>query len=83
MKSKRYKLLRKVAARLAAEKIKQYLKPEEAAKVTIESVREFEKKQDKYMFDGTKLICSPFSTRWFYRQLKKGKLQISIGDANV
>lgn len=82
MRSRYHKRLRKLAVILAMEKLKSYLSEEEAKKVTPDSIKVFEANQDSYMYDGEKLVCTPFSTRWFYRQLKKGKIGLDIQEVS-
>lgn len=71
MNQKRAKHLRAKARELAAVWLKTLLPPDQAALVTPESVREFEKAQDQHVHANGRCVVSAYSTRYFYKKLKK------------
>lgn len=72
MNQRKAKALRKLARLLAVAKMKQMLSREEAVKVNSQTIVEFEKNTEPYIYDGEKIIVSPGTTRYFYKQLKRG-----------
>lgn len=73
MNQRRAKALRRRSYELAAAHLITLLPPEESLRVDGASVKEFEKKQEKYVFDGGSALLAPYSSRWFYQRLKGRK----------
>jgi hypothetical protein len=65
------KYLRKKSYELAAEWIKTMLPEDQRDAVTVQSVKAFEKEQEKHVYANNKVIVSAYSSRWFYNRLKK------------
>ena len=68
------KYLRKKSYELAAEWIKTMLPEDQRDAVTVQSVKAFEKEQEKHVYANNKVIVSAYSSRWFYNKLKRAVL---------
>lgn len=71
MNGRRAKQLRRVAYGLAAQWLRSMVPEDQKHNVTRESVKEFEKGQEKYVSTSNKVILSAYSSRWFLKKLKK------------
>lgn len=71
MNQRKAKHIRKQSYVLAAEWLRRLLNEDEATKVTVESVRAFEGRQELYILDGTTRRLAPYSSRWFHQRLKR------------
>lgn len=71
MNGRKAKYLRAKAYSLAAEWLKTMLPESEQGAVTPQSVRAFEADQEKYILSGPCIRVSAYSSRWFYKRLKK------------
>lgn len=71
MNKRKAKELRAKAADLAAQWLRSVVPPEEVEKITAASVKEFEKGQESHVYANGQLYCSAYSTRFFYKRLKR------------
>lgn len=71
MNRRRSKAFSNMATGLAIQWLSSLVSPEEAAKINPESIKSFEAKQDQYVYANGVRRLSVYSTRWFYRKLKK------------
>jgi hypothetical protein len=76
MRNSNAKQLRKLSLEFATEWLRSMVSPEEADAITPESVKSFEKTQDRYVRnkDGS-VILSAYSSRYFYKKLKEAYKQ--------
>lgn len=72
MRNSKAKALRKIARSFAINHIKSLLNDEEAAKVTVKTLKKFEKGNTELVWSGSSLISPPYSSRSYYKILKKG-----------
>ena len=76
MKKKICTKFRKQSFELAAQWLKTLVPEDEAESVTVDSVKEFEKTQDQYIYtQAGERICSAYSSKSFYKKLKKSYLR--------
>lgn len=71
MNQRRAKALRRKSYDLASVHLKSLLSDEEAAKVTPATTKVFEAEQESHIFDGESIRLAPYSSKWFYRRLKR------------
>lgn len=71
MNQRRAKLLKRKAKEMAAVWLKTLLPPEQAELVNARSVEEFEATQDKHVHANGRCVVSAYSTRHFYKRLKR------------
>lgn len=71
MRNATAKFLRKNSYLLAAQWLKEMIPEDQRASVTTESVKAFEKEQDKHIYANNRIILSAYNSRWFYKKLKK------------
>lgn len=83
MNQRRAKVLRQRSYLLAAEYLKTLLPEDQWEQVNPESVKEFESNQEKHIFDGESTKLAPYSSRWFYQQLKKGRVDFRINEKDL
>lgn len=71
MNKKQSKKLRRQAVELTMQWLRKVLPEDQQPLVTPESVKKFEAEQDSHIYANGRCLCSAYSTRFFYKKLKR------------
>ena len=73
MNARKAKHLRRKSYEMAAVWIQTMLPEDQREGVTVDSVKAFEKEQERHVYANGKVVVSAYSSRWFYERLKKAE----------